>query len=217
MFCRKNCRRLDKGLISDAKYSIGEKLKMAKFDEKSKIGITGHVLITDADSGDIILDKYNAINSENLAAIIATLLSNGNTNSISNMDYGVGGTVIDSVGNIEYKVPRVDGEATTGLYEYAYTKDVSGADPENSIDVVLHNGYPYSDVVITSTLGYIEPTGQLTEDNADYVDGDFIFDEIALKTGTGKYLTHLIFHPIQKSANRKIQIVYTLRIRVGSE
>lgn len=189
---------------------------MAKFDEKSKIGITGHVLITDADTGDIILDKYNAINSENLAAIIATLLSNGSTNSISNMDYGVGGTVVDAVGNIEYKVPRVDGEATTGLYEYAYTKDVT-VGGENNIDVVLHNGYPYSDVVVTSTLGYTEPAGQLDEDNAGYVDGDFIFDEIALKTGSGKYLTHLIFHPIQKSANRKIQVVYTLRIRVGSE
>lgn len=209
---------MDKGLISDAKYSIGEKLKMAKFDEKSKIGITGHVLITDVDSGDIILDKYNAINSENLAAIIATLLSNGNSNSsISSMDYGVGGTGVDPAGTIEYRVPRVDGEATTGLYNFVTSKDVSIGTSENGIDTVLHNSYPYSDVVVTSTLDYDEPVGQLPEDNADYVDGDFIFDEIALKTGTGKYLTHLIFHPIQKSANRKIQIVYTLRIRVGSE
>jgi hypothetical protein len=28
-------------------------------------------------------------------------------------------------------------------------------------------------------------------------------------------LTHVIFHPIQKSANRSLEIIYTLRIQMG--
>ena len=47
-----------------------------------------------------------------------------------------------------------------------------------------------------------------------------MFDELGLKgkaatLGAGLLLTHVIFHPVQKSANRLIQVVYTLRIRVG--
>jgi len=45
--------------------------------------------------------------------------------------------------------------------------------------------------------------------------GEFVFDEIALVTESGNFLTHLIFHPIQKSKNRKLEILYTLRIRAG--
>jgi hypothetical protein len=29
-------------------------------------------------------------------------------------------------------------------------------------------------------------------------------------------LTHVIFHPIQKAANRSLEIIYTLRIQMGS-
>jgi hypothetical protein len=29
-------------------------------------------------------------------------------------------------------------------------------------------------------------------------------------------LTHVIFHPVQKSANRSLEIIYTLRIQMGA-
>ena len=44
-----------------------------------------------------------------------------------------------------------------------------------------------------------------------------MFDELGLvsysPTGNGKLLTHVIFHPVQKSLNRLIQIDYTLRVQ----
>jgi len=76
---------------------------------------------------------------------------------------------------------------------------------------------PYSDLQCKTTLDYAFPTDALTTDNAGDFDteGNFVFDEIALVTEAGTYLTHLIFHPIQKSKNRKLEILYTIRIRAG--
>ena len=47
------------------------------------------------------------------------------------------------------------------------------------------------------------------------MEGTYVFDELALYTANGDLLTHVIFHPVQKSANRKIQVVYTLRMRTS--
>ena len=52
--------------------------------------------------------------------------------------------------------------------------------------------------------------------NATNQNGTFIFDELGLYTATGNLLTHIIFHPIQKSANRQIQVIYTVRVRAGA-
>jgi hypothetical protein len=81
--------------------------------------------------------------------------------------------------------------------------------------VVHSGGNTFSDIVITSTLDYGEPIGQAALDDTADLEGDFVFDEIGLVSQQGRLLTHLIFHPVQKSANRKIQIVYTVRISVG--
>ena len=45
---------------------------------------------------------------------------------------------------------------------------------------------------------------------------NYVFDELALVGDNDELLTHLIFHPIQKSLNRKLEIRYTLRITAGS-
>jgi hypothetical protein len=47
------------------------------------------------------------------------------------------------------------------------------------------------------------------------MNGTYVFDELALYTANSTMLTHVIFHPVQKSANRKIQVIYTLRIRTS--
>jgi hypothetical protein len=68
-------------------------------------------------------------------------------------------------------------------------------------------------------LDFGEPSGQQAFDNAVNSDGTYIFDEIGIRaygedgTGSGPLLTHVIFHPTQKSLNRLLQIDYTIRIQ----
>jgi hypothetical protein len=79
-------------------------------------------------------------------------------------------------------------------------------------------GKYYSDTLVTTTLDYGEPTDQLVFDNSANLDNVYVFDELGLKSwggalATGKLLTHVVFHPVQKSLNRLIQIDYTIRIQ----
>jgi hypothetical protein len=68
-------------------------------------------------------------------------------------------------------------------------------------------------------LDYGEPAGQEAFDNSSALDGAYVFDELGLKSwevggiATGNLLTHVVFHPVQKSLNRLIQIDYTIRIQ----
>ena len=54
-------------------------------------------------------------------------------------------------------------------------------------------------------------------DNATNADSLYVFDELGLvsylPSGQGRLLTHVIFHPVQKSLNRLIQIDYTVRVQ----
>ena len=66
-----------------------------------------------------------------------------------------------------------------------------------------------------------EPSTQTTSDTATSDSStDFIFDELgiyAYNSGgiSSEYLlTHVIFHPVQKSLNRVIEIVYTIRVQL---
>lgn len=190
------------------------------FNDKSFINVDGHVLIKDVDSGEVLLDKHNAINYENMSLAIAHLLANqtdpvtGLSHFITEMAYGNGGTAIDSVGLITYNTPNVSDSAGT-LYNQTYTKSVTSTTDENNAMAIYHSALQsYTDIVVTSTLDYNEPDAQDVIDNAT-TKTDFVFDEIGLINELGSTLTHIIFHPIQKSANRKLQIVYTLRIKVG--
>ncbi len=76
----------------------------------------------------------------------------------------------------------------------------------------------YTDILVSCLLDYGEPNGQQAFDNSTQLDGDYVFDELGLKSWEGstndpKLLTHVVFHPIQKSLNRQIQIDYTVRIQ----
>ena len=66
-------------------------------------------------------------------------------------------------------------------------------------------------------LDYGEPNGQDAFDTASATDSAYVFDELGLRSyspdGSGKLITHVIFHPVQKSLNRLIQIDYTVRVQ----
>jgi hypothetical protein len=189
--------------------------------EKPLIGIEGHITIWDPDNGEVLVRRRNAINFENMSIAIAKLLANESgvtgTYEIADMRFGNGGTIIDGLGAVTYKATNTN--VTTGaLYNETYNQSVDeivSGSADRGTEVVHTNGNLYSDVVVTCTLDYNIPVGQDTYDTSANMNDAYVFDELALYTANNDLLTHVIFHPVQKSANRKIQIIYTLRIRTS--
>ena len=189
--------------------------------------IEGFVKITDPATGEVLVDKKNAIHYENISIAMARTLSNRTAAQgggwIYAMAFGNGGSAVDPTGVITYLPPNTTGQNAT-LYNETYAKVVDDnaagdLDPANNYMTVLHtSGQPYTDIVVTCTLDYGEPSGQQAFDNSTNFNGEYVFDELGLQTfGSSAsdlmLITHVIFHPVQKSLNRQIQIDYTLRIQ----
>lgn len=191
--------------------------------DNANLSFHGHVLISDADTGEVLLDKFNAINFENMAIAIANLLANktdanGNGFYISKIAFGRGGTMIDANGNITYKTPKTNGSQGS-LYEpnFGANADQAVEKAVASFEISESAGQTYRDLTSIVTLDYNEPAEALASDNAtSSTELTYVFDELALVGDNDALLTHLIFHPIQKSLNRKLEIRYTLRITAGS-
>jgi len=188
--------------------------------------ITGHVKIHDPASGEIFYNDHNAINYENISIAMAQTLSHRDLGYIYQMAFGNGGSSVDPTGVITYLPPNVTGQSAD-LYNQTYAKVVddnsaADTDPQANKMTVLHtSGATYSDILVTCLLDYGEPAGQQAFDNSTNFNGEFVFDELGLKTWNGsaeslRLITHVIFHPVQKSLNRQIQIDYTLRIQTLS-
>ncbi len=186
--------------------------------EDTMIGIEGHIKIWDPVSGEVLVRRRNAVNFENMSIAIANLLSNKagstSTHQIGTMRFGNGGTTIDGLGTVTYKVPNTSSSSGT-LYNSTHTANVDAADAYNKSAVSHTANNTYSDVEVTCTLDYNVPAGQDATDTATSQTGTYIFDELGIYSANGDLLTHVVFHPVQKSANRKIQVVYTLRIRTS--
>ena len=188
--------------------------------------ITVHVKIYDPASGEIFYDDHNAINYENISVAMAQTLSDRNLGYIYQMAFGNGGSSVDPTGVITYLPPNTTGQ-NASLYNQTYQKVVddnsaADTDPINNKMTVLHTaGNVYSDILVSCLLDYGEPAEQQAFDNSTNFNGEFVFDELGLKTWNGatdnlRLITHVIFHPVQKSLNRQIQIDYTLRIQTLS-
>ena len=192
-------------------------------DETQGVNIEGHIKIFDPDSGDVYVDKKNAIHYENFSVALAKSIANRTTGFIEEMHFGNGGTSVDPTGVITYLPANSTGQSAN-LYNPTYYKVVDdtsslNTDPvRNKIQVSHTSSLVYTDIVVSCLLDYGEPSGQAAFDNASNFESTYVFDELGLKSwngtvGTGKLLTHVVFHPVQKSLNRLIQIDYTVRIQ----
>ena len=188
--------------------------------------IEGFIKIHNPVTGEIFVDKKNAIHYENMSIALAQTLSDRNLGYIYAMAFGNGGSSVDPTGVITYLPPNTTGQ-NADLYNQTYQKVVNDnssadTDPENNKMTVLHTaGNVYTDILVTCLLDYGEPPEQQAFDNSTNFNGEFVFDELGLKAWNGaadnlRLITHVIFHPVQKSLNRQIQIDYTLRIQTLS-
>lgn len=191
---------------------------------QDKLGsrFVGHVLIRDTTTGEVLVDKFNAIHFENMSIALAMSLADRSTGQLHEMVFGNGASTVSGTGAVTYFPPNVTGQSAQ-LYNQTYRKVVDDMSPlnvntaDNNLRIQHAQATTYSDIVITCTLEASEPSGQLAFDNTTNTEGTFVFDELGLKSfaaieGTGMLLSHVIFHPVQKSLNRVIEIVYTIRI-----
>lgn len=189
--------------------------------------ITGHVLIKDVTTGEVLVDKFNAINFENFSLSLANSIADRPIGWIQEMAFGNGGATVSGTGTITYLPPNVSGQAAQ-LYNETYSKVVNDQNPlnldptKNYIEVAHSPGTTYSDVIVTCNLDLGEPAGQEAFDTSTTLNtpqASYVFSELGLRDysssgpGTGRLLTHVIFSPVQKSLNRQIEVVYTIRIQ----
>jgi hypothetical protein len=191
-------------------------------NEQSGVHLEGHIKIHNPESGHVFVNKRNAIHYENMSISLAESLGNAGSGYIYQMGFGNGGTTVDPTGIITYLTPNSTG-TNASLYNQTYAKvvddrSVNNVDPQrNKIETRHVTGTNYTDIVVSCLLDYGEPEGQDAFDTAANTEQQFVFDELGLvgysSSGTGRLLTHVIFHPVQKSLNRLIQIDYTVRVQ----
>jgi len=195
--------------------------------EQQQVMVQGFVKIFYPDNDEIIEETCNSIHYENFSEALAQSIANKNLGHIYQMSFGNGGTNVDPTGVITYLPPNTVGQSAD-LYNETYSKVVDDNSTtntdvtRNNLTVVHTPGKVYTDIVVSCLLDYGEPSGQQAFDNSTDLSGEFIFDELGLKAWFGsaedlRLITHLVFHPVQKSLNRQIQIDYTVRIQTLSQ
>tara|TARA_B100000242_G_scaffold91129_1_gene61728 strand:- start:3521 stop:4180 length:660 start_codon:yes stop_codon:yes gene_type:complete len=210
-------------MTDNSKNNTESKQTMKQPQENSGVQVQGHIKIFDPESGEVFVNKRNAIHYENMSEGLAMSLANKTTGFVHEMHFGNGGTSVDPTGVITY-LPANNTGQSADLYNPTYYKVVDNTsslntDPiRNKIEVRHTTSLVYTDIVVSCLLDYGEPSGQAAFDNASNFDDTYVFDELGLKAwngtvGTGPLLTHVVFHPVQKSLNRLIQIDYTVRIQ----
>lgn len=185
--------------------------------------ITGHVLIKDTQSQKILVDQYNSINFENFSICLAAGGAYQPEGYIYEMVFGNGAALITGTGTITYLPPNVIG-MDAQLYNQTYSQVVNNLSPTNPdvnnnfIRINHKAGNFYTDIIVTCLLPTGIPQGEDAFDTATDMTNAYIFNELGLKTKSssvngGLLITHLVHNPVQKSLNREIEVVYTIRIQ----
>lgn len=195
---------------------------MTDIKDLNGIHVEGHIKIFDPSNGEVYVNKRNAIHYENMSIALAESLANQGQGFIYEMSLGNGGTSVDPTGIITYLTPNSTG-TNASLYNQTYTKvvderSVNNLDPTRNKTEIRHvAGTNYTDILVSCLLDYGEPADQDAFDTASSTENLYVFDELGLRSysssGTGRLITHVIFHPVQKSLNRLIQIDYTVRVQ----
>jgi hypothetical protein len=191
--------------------------------EIANSNVKGFLKVFDPNTNEVFFEGSNAIHFENISEALAQSMSNKNLGYIYQMSFGNGGTSVDPTGIITYLPANSTGQ-NADLYNQTFSKVVddnslTNTDTTRNNLTVLHTpGKVYTDILVSCLLDYSEPTGQQAFDNSTDLNGEFVFDELGLKTWNGsaielRLITHVVFHPVQKSLNRQIQIDYTVRIQ----
>jgi len=238
--------------------------------ELAPITMTGHVVITDLDTKEVLVDTFNDVLFGNMSTALAHALIGDSSNFLFYVGFGNGGAYVNTTGTIGYRT-SIGGAGSlvknpnANLYNTIFVKKLSNDstssaayDPSSRAYIASSNAATnYEDITVEVTLGYNEPPtassnsstlSQTAIDNSTFIGStgtvgqtntELVFNEIALYAGsatalTGNstlttadvinftqsqdklMLTHAIYHPVQKSANRQLGIVYTLRIQMGT-
>jgi hypothetical protein len=206
-----------------------DKMTPEKPDDNLGLNMSGHIVIKDKETGEELVNKRNAIHYGNMAYIVAQALNNRADAFVYYMAFGNGATSVDTAGRVVYKSPRVTESFESGasLYSRTYEKRVDAANNDDTSRVEVFVGPSYSDIKVTCTLNYGEPTqeqGAQPFDSTTNNEGPYVFDELALFSApnplsagieTSTMLTHVIFHPVQKRLNRIIEVIYTVRVQLS--
>lgn len=189
------------------------------FKDLCKLNFHGHVKIVDRDSGQVLLDQDNAIHPQNMALAIARALAHEDNGYFFSLHFGNGGTFFNTSQQLVFKSPNTVGAAD--LYNETYSEQVDeqevGTPVTNSV-VAAPSPAPATTALIITTceLDASEPSGQAPDDvTTTDPEDDFVFDELGIKSEDNLLLTHLVFSPIEKTANRAFLITYTITVSVS--
>ncbi len=197
--------------------------------------VAGHVQIIDKATGEVLVDKSNAIHPKNMATAIARGLSNAANFQIFKLKLGNRGTYIDGTQQIVFNPPIPSGDAAD-LYNPTYVEVVDDSDTGVGVgNSVTFTNIPASTntrVIVTCVVSANEGFDNASDtNNSGQIEAGtaspYFFDELGLFTKqtsglssdlnpTGELmLSHLIFSPIEHTGNRELVIVYTLTISVS--
>lgn len=204
------------------------------FKDITGLGCTGHLKVRDISDdpelgavdksfGNKLVDKKNAIHPGNMVWAIANSMvgqDSANTFSIGWIGFGDGGSEIAETGTITYRPTNTTNNRNelADLYQRVYQKKIDNEGFTMEPSPVLY-ARPIADINISVVLQQGEPFGQLPMDNSVEFSDRFVFDEIGLFTNSENIddafmVTHIVFHPIQKSLNRTLAIDYTIRFEL---